>query len=261
MATDQYSNYRQYLKQLTENNQTSSWDHGMYVREAEQMTAFARQSSTLIFVLDYTSKHYPFIDTNTRQLLGHPHEAFYEGGVEYMLQHNRDFKFFNEDVYRDRASFLDKHRSDDLSQFRFSVSYRFKSPKGEIRTILQQTTIIHTTTDNQPAGVLGFAWDVSRLMDGKKLIHQIEQFDPEHQNWTLLIDKAYYPDVDKDQLLSKREVEILKWIIAGYNSQQIADKLYLSSHTVRTHRKNMLARTNSNNAMELRLFAEGCGLI
>ncbi|GAB3885840.1 response regulator transcription factor [Spirosoma agri] len=261
MKVDQYSNYRQYLKQLTENNQSSSWDFGMYVREAEQMTAFARQSSTLIFVLDYAKRHYPFIDVNTHQLLGHSNEAFYEGGLEYMLHYNRDFKTFNEDMYRDRATFLDKHRADDLSKYRFSMSYRIRGSKGEVRTVLQQTTIIHTTADNQPAGVLGFAWDISRQMDGRKLIQQIEQFSPEQQNWIVLVDKAYYPDIDKDQLLSKREIEILKWIIAGYTSQQIADKLYISLHTVRTHRKNMLYRTNTNNSMELRLFAENCGLL
>lgn len=50
-------------------------------------------------------------------------------------------------------------------------------------------------------------------MPKNKFIQQIEQLDQETGDWQLLLSKEYYPHVDKDKLLSKREIEILKWIV------------------------------------------------
>ena len=43
--------------------------------------------------------------------------------------------------------------------------------------------------------------------------------------------------------LSARELEIIKLIEAGMSSKQIAEKLFLSVHTVNTHRSNILERS------------------
>ena len=253
--------YQDYLQHLAKHKQTNSWDYGMYLRETDALKTFARQSAALVFVLDYTTKHYPFIDQNAHQIMGHPNEAFYEGGVEFMVHHNTDFKFFNEDIFRDRAAFLDKHKATDLTRFRFTMSYRYRGDTGQLHTILQRNTIIHTTPDNQPSGIIGFAWDVSNLMNGKKLIHQIEQLNPATNDWESMLSKEYYPDSDQDKLLSKREIEILKWAIEGYSSKQIADRLHLSVHTVNTHRQHMLRKTNCQNSMDLLRYAVTYGFL
>jgi len=49
---------------------------------------------------------------------------------------------------------------------------------------------------------------------------------------------------------SKREMEILPLIAGGYSSPQIADRLYISPDTVRTHRKNLYRKTGSKSAGE-----------
>ncbi|GAB4044245.1 response regulator transcription factor [Spirosoma litoris] len=76
-----------------------------------------------------------------------------------------------------------------------------------------------------------------------------------------MLSKEYFPDIDPDKLLSKREIEILKWAIEGYSSKQIADKLFLSFNTVNTHRRNMLRKTNSQNSMDLLRYAIQHGLL
>lgn len=55
--------------------------------------------------------------------------------------------------------------------------------------------------------------------------------------------------------LSDREVEIVRLVAEGYPAKQIADKLYLSIHTVNTHRKNIMAKLNVNNTAGLVMFA------
>lgn len=53
------------------------------------------------------------------------------------------------------------------------------------------------------------------------------------------------------QNLTKRETEILKLIAQGHSSQEIANLLFLSTLTVRTHRKNILRKTQAKNGSDL----------
>lgn len=57
--------------------------------------------------------------------------------------------------------------------------------------------------------------------------------------------------------LSPREKEILFLIAEGYTNPQIAEKIFLSSFTVDSHRKNLLAKLNvKNTASLIRLAVE-----
>lgn len=51
--------------------------------------------------------------------------------------------------------------------------------------------------------------------------------------------------------ISDREFEVVKLIAEGLNSDEIAQKLFLSEHTVKTHRKNILEKLSLNNTAEL----------
>ena len=61
--------------------------------------------------------------------------------------------------------------------------------------------------------------------------------------------------------LTKRESEIIHLIAKGYNSKKIGEKLFISHHTVDTHRKKILEKTECKNAVELTLFATNNNLI
>lgn len=51
--------------------------------------------------------------------------------------------------------------------------------------------------------------------------------------------------------LSKREIEIVDLIRSGYTNNEIAEKLFLSVHTVMTHRKNILHKLEVRNTAEM----------
>jgi DNA-binding NarL/FixJ family response regulator len=55
--------------------------------------------------------------------------------------------------------------------------------------------------------------------------------------------------------ISLRELEIIRLISEGYSTKEIADMLFLSTHTVTTHRKNILAKLNVNNTAGLVMYA------
>jgi DNA-binding NarL/FixJ family response regulator len=55
--------------------------------------------------------------------------------------------------------------------------------------------------------------------------------------------------------ISEREMEIITLIAEGYSNKEVADKLFLSTHTITTHRKNIMNKLGVNNTAGLVLFA------
>jgi DNA-binding NarL/FixJ family response regulator len=55
--------------------------------------------------------------------------------------------------------------------------------------------------------------------------------------------------------LSSREIEIIRMIAEGYTNQQIADLLFLSAHTVNTHRKNIMSKLGVKNTAGIVMYA------
>lgn len=61
--------------------------------------------------------------------------------------------------------------------------------------------------------------------------------------------------------LSMREKEIIKMIVEGKSSHEIADVLFRSIHTINTHRKNIIHKLGVNSLAELIKFAVAFNLV
>ncbi len=55
--------------------------------------------------------------------------------------------------------------------------------------------------------------------------------------------------------ISTRELEIIQLIAEGYTNDQISEKLFLSKHTIATHRKNIMAKLGVNNTAAIVMYA------
>ncbi len=69
----------------------------------------------------------------------------------------------------------------------------------------------------------------------------------------IMMEQMNRPTAEK--LLTDRELQIIKLIGQELSSRQIAEKLFISEHTVETHRKNIFHKTNSNNIVGLIKYA------
>ncbi len=82
---------------------------------------------------------------------------------------------------------------------------------------------------------------IERVNDSKSYFDRIKEF--------------VEPDQHRVYNLSEREVEITRHIVNGLTSNEIADKLFLSEHTVKTHRKNIFKKLGINSISQLSAFA------
>ena len=61
--------------------------------------------------------------------------------------------------------------------------------------------------------------------------------------------------------LTSREKEIIQLIGEGLNTNEIGERLFLSAHTVNTHRKNILSKLNVKNSVGMIRFGIQTGII
>jgi len=55
--------------------------------------------------------------------------------------------------------------------------------------------------------------------------------------------------------ISSRELEIVRLIAEGFTNKEIGDRLFISTHTVMTHRKNIMNKLGINNTAGLVIYA------
>lgn len=97
----------------------------------------------------------------------------------------------------------------------------------------------------------------------EELIRGIEQVLSGKDFWDPKLDRIRVTEDDvfvKKFSLSPREIEIIALIRSGFSAGEIAEKLYLSHETVKTHRKNIYYKLNISKSTELIRFANENGI-
>lgn len=113
------------------------------------------------------------------------------------------------------------------------------------------------------SGVQGFLIKNAEKEELQLAIEQVmnggEYFTEEIKN--KLIRVLQSPNVHQPIKLTPREEDILNCICDGLSSQEISERLFISTNTVETHRKNLFMKTGCNNSVKLLRFAMDNGLI
>lgn len=144
---------------------------------------------------------------------------------------------------------------------------------SELRKLLPDTKVILLTMHEEPeyiikaarSGANGYLLKnvdyeelhraIGLVMSGQKYFNQ--------QVSSILMEELHRKS-DTDQLqekLTERESDILKEIVKGLSSKEIADKLFISSRTVDTHRNNLMKKLSVHNTAELVKLALEKGLV
>lgn len=69
------------------------------------------------------------------------------------------------------------------------------------------------------------------------------------------VDPKKRPESTISNMLTAREIEVLKLISKEHSSPEIAEILNISQSTVDTYRKNLLKKTNVKNSVGLAMYA------
>lgn len=186
-----------------------------------------------------------FISPEVTDVLGYEID---EMSAEFLMDkiHPEDKSYFLNFEYR-ITEFFKPLPFDKIKNYKVQYDYRIKAKSNKYvrilhqavqidyditnfyRTLCLQTDISHIKQDGIPCfSIIG--------LDGEPSYYNIQDVER--------ITRSY-------DIFTKREREILKFIVEGKSTKEIADVLFISPYTVSTHRKNILNKTNAKGSVDL----------
>ncbi len=134
---------------------------------------------------------------------------------------------------------------------RLNVYCRMLDAKNNYRWVLQQFPHKYYGKDGKGHSTLIVTTDLSNFaVDLKCMATIVDPNDNEFSFYATSVAKQEITRIDIPPI-SKREHEVLQLMTKGLNSPEIAEKLFISYHTVENHKRNLRQKTKSKTSAEL----------
>lgn len=142
-----------------------------------------------------------------------------------------------------------------------SYCFRMKTAKGNYELFHHQA--IHTFEDENHHLVqsINIHTNIQHITSENSYTVLLTGIEPRKDFYQFKIEHNLLLSSTKENNLTKRETEVLTFIAKGYSGKEISSILILSEHTIRTHRRNILSKTQCRNSKELVKKAFDFGLI
>jgi two-component system, NarL family, invasion response regulator UvrY len=151
--------------------------------------------------------------------------------------------------------------------------YISREDLASVRKYSPTTNILVISSDNNKAailqvlqlGVLGYVTKHCSREEIMMAITAVARGEKFYCNKILdiIMEKHFSPTPPETSqaVLTARETEILTLLASGYSTQNVADELHLSPHTVHTHRKSIIRKLSIKSPTEFVIYALDFGLI
>jgi DNA-binding CsgD family transcriptional regulator len=206
----------------------------------------------LTWLLHVGTGMYVHVSRSLQRLLGYAPEAFSTGGLQFWrcLLHPADAD--NLGKLQDRVgAFLRLVPPPQRVGHQCSYDYRLRKSDGTYVRLLEQSTVLHTDTRGEITHLAAVCTDITYWKKNEVLTASVVSPTGD----TCLVCTTADGEFTRQNALSKREKGILSLVGEGYTSREIADRLFISLHTVNTHRRNLVRKTNAKTGSGLVRYA------
>lgn len=144
--------------------------------------------------------------------------------------------------------------SEEQLNYKVRYDYRLRCKDGSYKRMLHQMMITEIDEEQQNLKTLTVLTDITDLKTSGAPILSLIGLNGRPSLCNIPVrhdDSEEDLDVVVNVKLTAREQQILMLIAEGYNSKEISERLFLSKHTVDTHRKNILRKSKASNLNQL----------
>lgn len=194
-------------------------------------------------------------------------------GIKSLLSKSKEFEIIGEAVYSPDLIELVKVNQPDIIILDYQQPFHFSLKDIETcKSISPHTKFLIISMDENrdqiiqaiDYGAISFLTkecDEDEIINALRATTKNEKFMC-HKVIDIILRKEHHQEEDcKPFNLSVREVEIIQQTAQGLSAKEIAEKLFLSTHTVYTHRKNIMKKLCLNSSSEMILYALKNGIV
>ncbi len=209
----------------------------------QKINAMLLKNNQYFYVGDMLKFSIYYTSASIKQILGYEASEL-DPGIQYTITHPDDLQ--RHGVSRSKMIKITNDTFCKKGDSTFmSTNLRFRHVQGHyINTIVQAYTFYSPVPDPTVYGIF--------------ITSDISWFGPIKHGYHFYSgkDSAYFRVPDRELIqtgcvFTDREYEILDLVRQGYDSKQIGKKLFLSTHTVDTHRRNLIKKSPNNSTSEM----------
>ncbi len=235
-------------------------DTSSSLSEKELYTHLLANSPAIIGIFNYDTFCYELISKNVKNIFGYEAQEYLEGGLPFnyskMLPiHSAIISGTIYPIYLDYCKRFSEN--EEVKNLKFSYEYAVESKSGKILWSLHQCTIIKVDEKGNPTHNLFFISDINESKKDDLINFSISKKDQNGVYETIF--SISYPTRTVD-LLSNRELQLLRLICDGKSTLDISALLNISVNTVKSHRKNILQKMELKNTFDLVKMAYKTGV-
>jgi len=204
------------------------------------------KTPSYFFILEYVENKISNISASFKDIHGlNPKACDFKDIVN--LLHPEDLANFIMSSQIRTAFFSNEIETKNINQFTQSIFFRIRVKTGDFKIINQQSIVLELQDNGQIQKSLIIHTVLENIFPSKKNILKLvfQQEKPKLYPFNLV--KAR----ENTFKISKRELEIIQLIHAGFENLEISNRLFISLNTVKKHRSNILKKTACNNTAQL----------
>lgn len=221
-----------------------------HIKKMIELDAYLPYSSTFFCITNTQKLNFEYISKNYNACLGLDPVKLKNEGMKYFWSriHPEDIETWLSALNGLMEFTLNEIPVKIRNRMNYTWNYRIKNANNKYVNIVQNTTPLAFDSEMKP--IIGLA-HYTVLGNGVKL--------PITASAKLLNDNneyetRYFNNFSQkllNQGLTNRERDVVRLLILNYSSKEISEKLNISSHTVDTHRRNILKKLNVSSTGEL----------
>lgn len=214
-------------------------EHGIAIDENQYLAFAQNQAMTtclmeglpcVVFLLNYQTGQYIYISEDVISVLGYSAKQMYTNGLAFLLEdifHQADFKIYNDHVFKEIIKFYSNLPIEERKKIKYTYNFRCNRSDGQVRKLLQQSTILELDDEGKPLINYGIALDITNYKPDNRITLTISKYDD--IKGFEEVAHHYFPELETIDLFSKREKEVLGLLAKGKNSKSIAEQLFITS--------------------------------
>ena len=201
-------------------------------------------------LVDYSGKQFSCIHDNCKEYNNCFNEDTLANNFNFheLYFHQEDRKLWCDQVFPDILKYISSESNVGNSDYRFIFNHRYIRKDGSISQFMHEGSITLVNERSLPVINLKVFFEIADIKADESIVLTIFRYSSEH-GYRKVMTKIYSNALCS--LLSLRELEIIKLCQEGLSSKMIADKLKLSIHTVKNHKRNCMDKTQTHNITEL----------
>lgn len=222
-----------------------------HVEKLRMLDQLIPHSATFFCVTNTSAQSFEYVSKNFVPAMMIDVDRMTEGGMKFWWNqmHPEEMGTWLQSL-KDLMGFtMENIALEDRRRMTYTWNYRAKDGKGIYKNIIQHTTPMFFDDEGKPiVGLAHYsvleAHEILPIQATAKILNANDEYET-----------LFYQMYGGQKLLvediTHRERDILRLVSFGYTNDDISDKLNISVHTVKTHRKNVMTKTGSKNTTQL----------